>query len=142
MTTSTPVDMHIGNQLRSIRTIRGLTQESIGAFMDISFQQVQKYEWGTNCIGADNLYFLAQGLKIPVEFFFEGLADIPVEAGGFLAKADYSAEDKELLSYFHKIPSKSFRNALIALLEAMADGEAVIKSAESHDSRLQPLIAD
>lgn len=130
MAISHSTDAHIGNQLRTIRTRLGLTQESIGSIINVSFQQVQKYERGTNCIGADNLYLLAQGLEIPVEFFFEGLQNPPIEENNLLlSNMTYTDEERKLLHYFHKIPNKNFKAALIALIETIAKDDVFIKAA-------------
>lgn len=130
MAISHSTDTHIGNQLRTIRARLGLTQENIGSIINVSFQQVQKYERGTNCIGADTLYLLAQGLEIPVEFFFEGLEIAPAEENDLLLlNKTYTEEEQELLHCFHKITNKNFKNALIALIEAMAKNEVFIEAA-------------
>ncbi|MCX8506839.1 MAG: helix-turn-helix transcriptional regulator [Alphaproteobacteria bacterium] len=69
------IDSHIGRRLRMRRTLMGLSQEKLGEAMGLSFQQVQKYERGTNRIGASRLYELAQILSVPVTFFYDGLAN-------------------------------------------------------------------
>ena len=66
-------DIHVGTRLREIRLMRGMTQTELSEKLGISFQQVQKYEKGTNRIGSSRLWDMAQVLGTPIESFFEGL---------------------------------------------------------------------
>lgn len=75
-----PVDLFVGNRLRQARTLRGLTQEQLGARVGIAFQQVQKYERGSNRISAGRLFEMAQALGVPVTYFFEGMSDAVADA--------------------------------------------------------------
>lgn len=75
-----PVDVHVGQRLRLRRTLLGLSQEVLGTAMGLTFQQVQKYEHGTNRIGASRLWDLSRALNTPVSFFFEDMADETADA--------------------------------------------------------------
>ena len=66
------VDKHVGSRVRLRRMMLGMSQEKLGESLGVTFQQVQKYEKGTNRIGASRLQHIAIVLKVPVEFFFEG----------------------------------------------------------------------
>ncbi len=68
-----PIDVHVGARLRQRRTLLGMTQTSLGDALDLSFQQVQKYENGANRISASRLYDLARLLDVPVEYFFDDM---------------------------------------------------------------------
>jgi transcriptional regulator with XRE-family HTH domain len=68
-----PVDVHVGRKLRAFRTQRDLSQTSLGRHVGLTFQQIQKYEKGTNRIGASRLHQFALVLNVPVEAFFTGL---------------------------------------------------------------------
>lgn len=68
-----PVDEHVGNRVRLRRLLLGMSQEELGGELNLSFQQVQKYERGGNRISASKLFRIAQVLGVPIEFFFEGL---------------------------------------------------------------------
>lgn len=68
-----PVDEHVGRRIRLLRGLRKYSQEKLAKALGITFQQVQKYERGTNRVGASRLYDLAQILDVPVGFFFDGL---------------------------------------------------------------------
>ena len=66
-----PIDIHVGQRLKQQRTLQGISQESLAKQLGITFQQIQKYEHGTNRISASKLYELSQILKTPIQFFFE-----------------------------------------------------------------------
>ena len=68
-----PIDKHIGSKIRLRRLEIGWSQSKIGNGLGITFQQVQKYEKGTNRIAASRLYKLAEILGVPITFFFDGL---------------------------------------------------------------------
>ena len=68
------VDTHVGQRVRARRKMLGLSQEALGAALGVSFQQVQKYEKGTNRAGASRLWQISEALKVPVQYFFEGLS--------------------------------------------------------------------
>lgn len=72
---SHPVDIHVGRKLKQIRTLRRLSQTDVARKLDLSFQQIQKYEIGANRIAASRLFELSQILDVPTEYFFEGLND-------------------------------------------------------------------
>ena len=67
-----PIDQHVGERIRLRRTERGLTQEQLAAALDVSYQQVQKYETGANRISAGRIYQIARKLGVEVGYFFEG----------------------------------------------------------------------
>lgn len=70
-----PVDVHIGARLRLLRSERRLAQQKLGDAVGVSFQQIQKYEKGTNRISASMLYAIARRLAVPLAAFIEGLPD-------------------------------------------------------------------
>ncbi|MGB7244914.1 MAG: helix-turn-helix transcriptional regulator [Sulfitobacter sp.] len=70
---SHPVDVHVGRKLKQIRTLRRLSQTDVARKLDLSFQQIQKYEIGSNRIAASRLFDLAKILDVPTSYFFEGL---------------------------------------------------------------------
>src|SRR3954464_12148118 len=67
-----PIDKHVGSRVRMRRMMLGMSQEKLGDALGLTFQQVQKYEKGTNRIGASRLQQISQTLQVPVSFFFEG----------------------------------------------------------------------
>jgi transcriptional regulator with XRE-family HTH domain len=66
-----PIDVHVGSRIWQRRKMLGVSQEQIGEALGVSFQQVQKYEKGTNRISASRLQHTARMLTVPVSFFFE-----------------------------------------------------------------------
>lgn len=66
-----PIDIHVGSRVRLRRNMLGMSQEKLGEHLGITFQQIQKYEKGTNRVGASRLQAIASVLKVPVAFFFE-----------------------------------------------------------------------
>src|SRR6201991_3320337 len=74
-----PIDKHVGSRVRMRRMMLGMSQEKLGAALGLTFQQVQKYEKGSNRIGASRLQQIAHILQVPVAFFFEGA---PAPEGG------------------------------------------------------------
>ena len=73
------VDDHVGERIRERRTMMGLTQEHLAKALDISYQQVQKYETGANRVSAGRLFEIAKRLEVDVAYFFENLE--PYSAG-------------------------------------------------------------
>ncbi len=70
-----PVDVHAGARLRVRRTLRGMTQRSLGDAIGLTFQQVQKYECGKDRMTSSRLYDLARVLDVPVQYFFDDMPD-------------------------------------------------------------------
>src|SRR5207302_4903272 len=76
-----PIDIQVGNRVRIRRMLIGMSQERLGDLLGLTFQQVQKYEKGVNRIGAGRLFEVARILNVPVDFFYEGVADAPGQGG-------------------------------------------------------------
>jgi len=83
-----PIDKHVGARLRMRRLMVGMSQGKLGEALEVTFQQIQKYEKGTNRIGASRLQQLARVLEVPPAFFFEGA---PAAETGRQAFAEPSA---------------------------------------------------
>ena len=75
------IDVHVGTRMRMRRQLINMSQERLGELLGITFQQVQKYEKGSNRISASRLFYSAKTLGVPVQFFFDGLPGIESEAG-------------------------------------------------------------
>ncbi|SIR31690.1 Transcriptional regulator, contains XRE-family HTH domain [Rhizobium sp. RU20A] len=92
MTKKSPhaIDIHVGNRLRLRRAMLGMSQEKLGDHLGITFQQVQKYEKGTNRISASKLQMASEVLGVPVAYFFEGTSQPQVQEvnSGFYAGDD------------------------------------------------------
>lgn len=84
MTTETqphPVDLHVGARIRLARKDRGMSQEALADALGLTFQQVQKYERGSNRISASKMFEASKALDLPPAWFFEGVADLSHNAG-------------------------------------------------------------
>src|SRR6476469_8603004 len=78
-----PTDKHVGARVRMRRMMLGMSQEKLGDALSLTFQQVQKYEKGTNRIGASRLQQISNILQVPVSFFFEGAPNVGPDNSGF-----------------------------------------------------------
>ncbi len=91
-----PVDVHVGIRVRQRRVLLGMTQTDLANTMGLTFQQVQKYERGTNRIGSSRLFKLSQVLDVTVEYFFE---DMPPEVTASSQATKGRGEEKTQPSY-------------------------------------------
>ncbi len=66
-----PIDKRVGSRIRLRRKLLGYSQEKLALALGLSFQQIQKYEKGLNRVGASRLYYIAQVLQVPINFFFD-----------------------------------------------------------------------
>jgi transcriptional regulator with XRE-family HTH domain len=126
------IDASVGAQVRLRRILLGLSQEAVSKVIGLTFQQLQKYEHGTNRISASRLYQLATILHVPVSFFFEnvdidGGPDVAQEAYEAAAEADEVPSDLmkkrktvELVRAFYAIDDDKQRNAALNLLKTLA----------------------
>jgi len=123
-----PVDRHVGQVLRARRRALQLSQSVVAARLGISFQQLQKYERGTNRISASALHGLSLALDLPVARFFEGLAapENPGDARGrdLVAEMVAAPEGLALAEAFLNLPPGPIRNRLTALARAIGAGRA------------------
>ena len=124
-----PIDVHVGSRIRLRRNMLGMSQEKLGESLGITFQQIQKYEKGTNRVGASRLQAISSILEVPVSFFFE---NAPGEAGqGFAeeSSATYvvdflsSTEGLRLNRAFVRITDPKVRGKIIDLVRALADDD-------------------
>jgi len=123
-----PIDVHVGRRVKMRRMELGLSQEKLAAAIDLTFQQVQKYEKGKNRIGSSRLRQIAQALKVPETYFFDG-APGRSKPNGKLPPADFvsdftsSAEGLALAKAFMKIQNKKLRRYIAALAADLAGEE-------------------
>ena len=133
-----PVDVHVGGRVRLRRTLLGMSQERLAEAIGLTFQQVQKYERGTNRIGASRLFDLSLVLDVPVSFFFEEMANTvaaasprargrgepppvplppaPIRDGDPITRR----ETLELVRAYYRIPSREVRRRVFELTKAIA----------------------
>jgi transcriptional regulator with XRE-family HTH domain len=128
-----PIDKHVGSRVRMRRMMLSMSQEKLGDALGLTFQQVQKYEKGTNRIGASRLQQISDILQVPVSFFFEGApsstaqpvvgmgeAPSPAYVSDFLATSDGLA----LTKAFVQIKDGKLRRRIVDLVEAIVDKRA------------------
>lgn len=138
------VDVYVGKRLRRRRQELGMSQEQLGEAVDLTFQQIQKYEKGYNRISCSKLYEFSNILNTSVEYFFMGLKDIVSLAKEYTfeesnimyssldsAKNAYQTENiqdkdldttlKELIHYYNKIDSHEAKMQLLTLAKLFAD---------------------
>ncbi len=117
------VDVHVGKRIRHRRWFVGMTQQELAEHVGIKFQQIQKYETGTNRVSASRLWDISETLNVPVNFFFEGLERGKAEQGSFEAIPSDLMGNKEALdlirSYF-SIPENQ-RRRLFELARVLSD---------------------
>jgi transcriptional regulator with XRE-family HTH domain len=125
-----PIDRHVGSRVRMQRMLAGISQEKLGEALGLTFQQVQKYEKGTNRISASRLQQISKMLGVPVSFFFEGApAGEAATDGGFADAASTAyvadflstSEGVQLSKAFVRIKNPRVRRRIIDLVEALAD---------------------
>jgi transcriptional regulator with XRE-family HTH domain len=128
-----PTDKHVGSRVRMRRMMLGMSQEKLGDALGLTFQQVQKYEKGTNRIGASRLQQISDILQVQVSFFFEGApsahtsskssgmgeAPSPAYVSDFLATSDGLA----LTKAFMRIDDSKLRRRIVDLVEQIAGRE-------------------
>lgn len=115
-----PVDLHVGRQVRQRRTLLGMSQETLGHRLDISFQQVQKYEHGKNRVSASKLHALCGILAVPVSYFFDGLPDTPGAAPAPAAEdVMCRRETLDLARAYYAITDVDVRKRLADLVKAI-----------------------
>jgi transcriptional regulator with XRE-family HTH domain len=125
-----PIDKHVGSRVRMRRMMLAMSQEKLGDALGLTFQQVQKYEKGTNRIGASRLQQISHILQVPVSFFFDGApiiagmpraegvseAPSPAYVSDFLATSDGLA----LTKAFMRIDDSKLRRRIVDLVEQIA----------------------
>ncbi|MCK6418179.1 MAG: helix-turn-helix domain-containing protein [Alphaproteobacteria bacterium] len=111
------IDLQVGRNLRTFRTFLGLSQEDVGTALEMTFQQIQKYELGKNKISASAIYRLSQFFKIPISHFYKGIEQ-KTQQQRHIAESLYALDRDtiELLAIFQKIPNKTTQKALLSLL--------------------------
>src|ERR1700674_1721557 len=126
-----PVDEHVGGRVRMRRMMLDMSQEKLGDALGLTFQQVQKYEKGTNRVSASRLQHISDVLQVPVTFFFEGAPHVggqhhaqsgapsPQFVSDYLATSD----GLRLTKAFMQIPNASLRRSIVNLVEAIAGPE-------------------
>ena len=128
--TPDPIDKYVGSRIRMRRIMLGMSQEKLGNALGLTFQQIQKYEKGTNRVGASRLQQIADALQVHVSFMFEGAPGSSVSGGmhesaapayvsDFLATSDGLA----LTKAFTRLKDAKLRRSIVDLVEQIAARE-------------------
>ncbi len=120
-----PIDQYVGARVRMRRIELKMSQVELGQTIGVSFQQVQKYEKGSNRISASRLEKIAAALQVPVSFFFDGLPD-EGEAMTTKPSPDFlelmtASEGLSLVKAFMRIKSSRMRRCIVELVEYMVN---------------------
>ena len=120
------IDAHVGSRLRQRRTIMGLSQAKPGEAIGITFQQIQKYEKGSNSMNSNRLYEFSRFMQIPIAYFFEEIenrvvyvhANLPKDLDSFSMPSD--RESLEMMKAFKRIDSWPVRKRIADLVRAVS----------------------
>ena len=125
-----PIDRHVGSRVRMRRMLVGMSQEKLGEALGLTFQQVQKYEKGTNRIGASRLHRIASVLGVPIEFFYEGaplgsaaLTGFAESSSTYVSDFLSTSEGVHLVKAFLAIKDSKIRRKVVELMAALASDE-------------------
>src|SRR6478752_8167243 len=130
-----PVDRYVGSRVRMRRIMLGMSQEKLGEALGLTFQQVQKYEKGTNRVGASRLQQISEILQVPVSFLFEGGPGGAINANGvaeapspaYVSDFLATSEGLALTRAFTRINDSKLRRSIVDLVEQIAAREVAEK---------------
>jgi transcriptional regulator with XRE-family HTH domain len=123
------VDTVIGSRMRMRRMLIGMTQEKLGELLELTFQQVQKYEKGTNRISASRLVDIARILGVGIDYFYDGLTNdkgkgfADVSSPPYVAAFISTPEGLQLMRAFTRIKSAKLRRGIVQLITTIASEE-------------------
>jgi len=127
------IDRYVGSRVRGRRVGLGMNQTRLGQAIGVTFQQIQKYENGTNRISAGNLYKIAKAMGVDIAFFYEGIPDSAVKGSGrgaglsdlpvadFEADPTRSREAIRLMHNYYRIGEPEVRKRLFQFVKALAN---------------------
>jgi transcriptional regulator with XRE-family HTH domain len=118
------VDKHVGNRVRMRRMMLGMSQEALGGALGLTFQQVQRYEKGTNRVSASRLQHISQILQVPVPFFFEGApggSDGTAESPSYVNEFFATSDGLALTKAFMRIENAKLRRLIVHLVQDCAE---------------------
>lgn len=122
--TPKPVDTHVGSRVRMRRVELGMSQTTLADAMGVSFQQVQKYEKGTNRMGSSRLQQIANALNVPVTFFFEGAPGQPTinrntPSSAYVSEFLATADGLALTRAFLALRDPKLRRSVVSLVREL-----------------------
>ena len=119
------VDTHVGQRIRDKRNERGMSQTEVANALGVTFQQVQKYERGTNRVGASRLFDLSRILSVPVQYFFAGLNNqsTPIEKEGDNVIHRMKPDTVELVEAYSKVENPQVRRLILSTIRSISFGD-------------------
>lgn len=136
-----PVDVHVGARLRLRRNLLGMSQEQLAKACGLTFQQIQKYERGTNRMGSSRLFQFAKLLDVSISYFFDDVRAeriAPYVAAGFAEQEQaplegvtgptdneilHRRETLELIRAYYRINDTKTRRKVYELIKSIAESE-------------------
>lgn len=124
---SNPIDYHVGQRIKARRKLIKMTQQDLGEMLGITFQQIQKYERGSNRVSAGRLWNLSEILNVPIQYFYDGL---PISRAREVAEPGQAKFDRDsavtsdrdkFLQAYDKIKSAKVRKRVLQLITTMAE---------------------
>lgn len=116
---STTYSAAIGEKIRALRKQFGLSQERLGEIAGVTYQQIQKYENGTDRISTDRLNLIAEGLNIPISYFFEEKSlKVKEKEALYHTIGELSKEELELIKLFRKVKGKKAKKSFFGLIKS------------------------
>ena len=107
-----PVDAIVGDAIRKRRGLLGMSQEKLADKIGKTFQQIQKYEKGTNRVAASTLYYIGLALDVPVSFFFEGLS----QRGKSSDVLELTNDEIKLVNVYREAGDKKQRSLILSII--------------------------
>lgn len=133
ITNNNAIDVHFGQRVRMRRTLLGISQEQVGETLNITFQQVQKYERGSNRVSSSRLWDIEQILDVPVAFFFENMSNDTMDHPPRKMKTSDAAdvgdapldpmarrETLELVRAYYQITNAGVRKRITEMVKSVA----------------------
>lgn len=124
-----PVDIYVGGRIRLRRTMLSFSQEKLADQLGVTFQQVQKYENGSNRVGASRLFAIARALGVAVSFFYDGYQG--AEGSPFSVAEDAVNMDKhlssretvELIRAYYAVEDKEVRKKVLEMIKSLSHAQ-------------------
>ena len=126
-----PIDVHVGARVKLRRMILGMSQETLGKALGLTFQQIQKYEKGVNRIGASRIFELSNLLDVPIQYFYNDYGDTigseqsvdGTAAGDMFMNLVNSPEGVQLCRSFSEINDPQVKKRVLDLVKSIAETE-------------------
>ena len=139
------IDQHVAERLKYRRIVLGLTRQEVGEAVNVSVQQIHKYETATNRVSSSKLFHLSTFLKVPINYFFEMLESSGLVSSSTLAEESLAYDEQnnvserevvKLMQVYKKIKPHSVRKKILELIDAMGESEEEIETTQLTEQSL------